>query len=179
MVSPSAPPHNNHGSGLQSRSLSDFRQESFCVCHDDVIKWEHFPRYWSFVRGIHWSPVNSPHKGQWHGALMFSLICAWLNGWVNNRGAADPRRHRPHHDVTVLHTRIHNYVQYSVEWFTGMKVIWTSEECKVVCSVCTNVWALFLYVNENVMVSTQGRICTYALKFLHIMICYTIHMVPT
>ena len=37
---------------------------------------EHFPRYWPFVRGIHRSPVNSPHKGQWRGALMFSLICA-------------------------------------------------------------------------------------------------------
>ena len=32
--------------------------------HDDVIKWKHFPRYWPFVRGIHPSPVNSPHKGQ-------------------------------------------------------------------------------------------------------------------
>ena len=42
--------------------------------HDDVIKWKHFPRYWTFVRGIHRSPVNSPHKGQWHGALMFSLM---------------------------------------------------------------------------------------------------------
>ena len=47
--------------------------------HDDVIKWNHFPRYWPFVRGIHRSPVNSPHKGQWRGALMFSLICAWIN----------------------------------------------------------------------------------------------------
>ena len=53
--------------------------------HDDVIKWKHFPRYWPFVRGIHRSPVNSPHKGQWRGALMFTLICARLNGWVNNR----------------------------------------------------------------------------------------------
>ena len=44
--------------------------------HDDVIKWKHFPCYWPFVRGIHRSPVNSPHKGQWRGALMFSLICA-------------------------------------------------------------------------------------------------------
>ena len=43
--------------------------------HDDVIKWRHFPRYWPFVRGIHLPPVNSPHKGQWRGALMFSLIC--------------------------------------------------------------------------------------------------------
>ena len=46
--------------------------------HDDVIKWKHFPRYWPFVRGIHRSPVNSLHKGQWRGTLMFSLICAWL-----------------------------------------------------------------------------------------------------
>ena len=44
--------------------------------HDDSIKWKHFPRYWPFVRGIHRSQVNSPHKGQWRGALMFSLICA-------------------------------------------------------------------------------------------------------
>ena len=46
--------------------------------HDDVIKWKHFPRNWPLVRGIHRSPVNSPHKGQWRGALMFSLICSWI-----------------------------------------------------------------------------------------------------
>ena len=57
--------------------------------HDDVIKWKHFPRYWPFVRGIHRSPVNSPHKGQWRGALMFSLICARINGWVNNGEAGE------------------------------------------------------------------------------------------
>ena len=51
--------------------------------HDDVIKWKHFPRYWSFVRGIHRFPVNSPHKGQWCGALIFFLICTRINGWVN------------------------------------------------------------------------------------------------
>ena len=51
--------------------------------HDDVIKWKHFPCYWPFVWGIHLSPVNSPHKGQWHGALMFSMICAWTNDWIN------------------------------------------------------------------------------------------------
>ena len=62
--------------------------------HDDVLKWKHFPRYWPFVRGIHRSPVNSPHKGQWRGALMFSLICVWINGWVNNREAGDLRRYR-------------------------------------------------------------------------------------
>ena len=51
-------------------------------CDDDVIKWKHFPHYWPFVRGIHRSSVNSPQKGQWRGALMLSLICAWINGWV-------------------------------------------------------------------------------------------------
>ena len=70
--------------------------------HDDVIKWKHFPRYWPFVRGIHRSPVNSPHKGQWRRALMFSLICAWINGWVNNGEAGDLRPHGAHYDVTVV-----------------------------------------------------------------------------
>ena len=68
--------------------------------HDDVIKWKQFPRYWPFVRGIHRSPVNSPHKGQWRGALMFSLICAWINRWINNREAGDLRRYRTHYDTT-------------------------------------------------------------------------------
>ena len=70
--------------------------------HDDVIKWKHFPRYWPFVRGIHRSPVNSPHKSQWRGALMFTLICARINGWVNNREAGDLRRYRAHYDVIVM-----------------------------------------------------------------------------
>ena len=70
--------------------------------HDDVIKWKLFPRYWPFVRGIDRSPVNSPHKGQWRKALMFSLICARIYGWVNNGEAGDLRRHRGHYDVTVI-----------------------------------------------------------------------------
>ena len=64
--------------------------------HDYIMKWKHFPRYWPFVQGIHRSQVNSPHKGQWHGAFMFSLICVWINGWVNNREAGDLRRFRAH-----------------------------------------------------------------------------------
>ena len=47
--------------------------------YDDVIKWKYFPHSWPFVWGIHQSPVNSSHKGQWCGALMFSLICAWID----------------------------------------------------------------------------------------------------
>ena len=70
--------------------------------HDDVVKWKHFPRYWTFVRGIHRSPVNSPHEGQWRGALMFSLICVWINDWVNNCETGDLRRYRAHYDIIVM-----------------------------------------------------------------------------
>ena len=69
--------------------------------HDDVIKWKHFPIYWAFVRGIHRSPVNSPHKGQWRRALTSALICARTNGWVDNRDAGDLRRLHAHFDVIV------------------------------------------------------------------------------
>ena len=41
-------------------------------------------------------------KGQWRGALMFSLICAWINCWVNNGEAGDLRGHRAHYDIIVL-----------------------------------------------------------------------------
>ena len=70
--------------------------------HDDVNKWKDFPRYWPFVRGIHRSTVNSPHKCQWRGTLMFSLICVWINGWVNSSAAGDLKRYRAHYDVTVM-----------------------------------------------------------------------------
>ena len=61
-----------------------------------------FPRYWPFVWGIHRSPVNSRHKGQWRGVLMFSLIYARINVWVNTGEAGDLRRYRTHYDVIVM-----------------------------------------------------------------------------
>ena len=85
--------------------------------HDDVIKWRHFPCYWPFVRGIHQWPEDSPHKGQWHGALMFSLICAWTNGWANAQDASDLECHHAYyaHDVTVM-------VKYGAQ--SGLNGIW-------------------------------------------------------
>ena len=106
-----------------------------CV-HDDVIKWKHFPRYWPFVRGIHRSPVNSPHKGQWKGALIFSLICVWINGWVNNREAGDLRRYLAHYDVRVM----------SVWYVTNMQgkklVIMIDNRCHHLIALCWN-WGTF------------------------------------
>ena len=87
-------------------SLRYFVHRSVCWWTVTTIRWRHqmetFPRYWPFVWGIHRSPVNSPHKGQWRGAFMFSLNCVWINGWVNNRDAGDLRRYRAHNDVIVM-----------------------------------------------------------------------------
>ena len=68
------------------------------VWNDDFIKWKHLPRYWPFVWGIHWSLVNSSHKGQSHTALTFCLICAW----VNSRNTDYLRCHHGHYNITVM-----------------------------------------------------------------------------
>ena len=46
--------------------------------------------------------TGTENEGQWRGALMFSLISVWINGWVNNREAGDLKRHRGHYDVNVM-----------------------------------------------------------------------------
>ena len=90
----------SYADSRSNHQLLNTRQGS--ANHNDVIKWKHFPHYWPLVWGIRRSPVNSPHKGQWRRALIFSLIYAWINSWVNNRGSGDLRRHHAHYDVTVM-----------------------------------------------------------------------------
>ena len=41
-------------------------------------------------------PGEFPTQRQRRGALIFSLICVWINGWVNNRDAGNLRRYRAH-----------------------------------------------------------------------------------
>ena len=60
--------------------------------------------------------MNFPHKDHWRGALKFSLICVWINGWVNTREASDLRRHRAHYDVIVKQSANH-------VWFLRRNVI--------------------------------------------------------
>ena len=97
-------PAHNHNTAHESTSLWIWKYiiQSGQGPHDDVIKWKHLPRHWPIVRGIQRSPVNSPHKVQWRGALMFPLICAWINVSANNREAGDLRRYRAHYDVIVM-----------------------------------------------------------------------------
>ena len=96
--------------------------------HDDVIRWKHLPRYWPFVRGNHRSPVISPHKGQWGWALMLSLICVWINSWVNNREAGDLRRYCAHYDVIVM------------TWFDIVfrPIPWAENENQRVKTICSS-----------------------------------------
>ena len=82
------------------------------ACHQQVINifpdpwWRHqmetFSVLLALCAGTSPVPVNSPHKGQWRGALMFSLIYAWINDWVNNRETGDLRRQCGHYDVIVM-----------------------------------------------------------------------------
>ena len=67
---------------------------------------ETFSMLLALLQGIHRSPVNPLHKGQWRGTLMFSSICAWTNDLVNNRDAGDLRRH---YAVTVMLTVISEF----------------------------------------------------------------------
>ena len=76
------------------------------ICQQERSWWRHqmetFSALLALCAGNSPAPVNSPHKGQWRGALMFSLICTWINGWVNNREAGDLRRYRNHYDVILM-----------------------------------------------------------------------------
>ena len=118
------------------------------LCHDDVIKWKLFPRYWPFVRGIHRSPVNSPHKGQWRRALMFSLFCARINGWVNNREAGDLRRHQAHCDVIVMVFATFTWLQHIITWERTYSlwncVIHISDNGSVLHNSSAFIWSTFL-----------------------------------
>ena len=71
-----------------------------------LSEWTRFICTWCRHRMETFSPLLEfpAHKGQWRGALMFSLICAWINGWVNTREAGDIRRHRTHYDVIVMNS---------------------------------------------------------------------------
>ena len=116
--------------------------------HDDVIKWKHFPRYWPFVRGIHRLPVNSPYKGQWRGALRFSLISARRKGWANNRDTGDFRRHRAHSDITVIYTvGVKNHRKfYSGCWFDRLPCYVLFDIIYLLAFLTIDVWNLIFCV---------------------------------
>ena len=74
--------------------------ESYMLSQTDYTSWwRHQIEIFSALLAF----FNSPHKGQWRGALKFSLIWAWINAWVNNHKAGDLRRHCAYYDITVIY----------------------------------------------------------------------------
>ena len=133
--------------------------------HDDVIQWKHLPRYWPFVRGIHRSAVNSPHKGQWRGDLMFSLICAWTNSRVNNRDAGNYRSHRAHYDVIVMDCSLSDCNELQVCQFV------VCEMCGIALSSFVNAIAVINYIffatPNGVGYHGTNIVCNNVWFFLH------------
>ena len=116
--------------------------------------------------GIHRSPVNSPHKGQWRGALMFSLICVWINGWVNNREAGDLRCYRVLYDVTVMWIlKVDQILAYCQSEYSSIRnsvrIVWIFVTQILIVS------GLFKLQNSDVVVQTSvgwdngWAICSY------------------
>ena len=121
--------------------------------HDDAIKWKHISPYWPFLRGIQRSPVNSPHKGEWRGALMFSWICAWINRWASNGEAGNLRRHCAHYDVMLM-------------WLADFTHVWLPRSCSV-CSEASladpRAWTCF---NRNIQVWGLHKSSCYDIPFI-------------
>ena len=53
------------------------------------------------LNGPRWIPSTKAGDAE---LWMFSLICVWINGRVNNREAGDLRHHRAHYDLIVMAT---------------------------------------------------------------------------
>ena len=111
---------------------------------------ENFPCYWPFVRGIHRSPVNSPQKGQWCRALMYFLICVWINGWVNNHEAGNLRRYHAHCDIIVMTFWPHMVSDILVNINSG------NERIYLLSSIKSYIKHLNLVSNSNVSLYTDA-----------------------
>ena len=146
--------------GNTVNSLSD----SFCFWHKSWLINKYFARDWTrnscdwqtliADRNVSWwrhemetfsallaicagnspVPVNSPHKGQWRRASMFSLTCVWINDWVNNRKAGDLRHYRTHYDVIVMVNCL----------------IWETRGCVIMRFICM-VFEMFARVNASLL----------------------------
>ena len=144
------------------------------------------------MRRIHRSPANSLHKGQWCGALMFSLICTRINVWVNTGEAGDLRRHRASYGCLLwglyLLIRPLKYCKY-LYW--AQKSLSVGQDCPllafltstlelpILCAVGINIKVLEFPENSHDMVTCAHKsTCTHILiVFVSVMIkCINSHV---
>ena len=97
------------------------------------------------------------HKGQWRGALMISLICAWINGCVDNREAGDLRRHRARYDVSVIPIHI-DYYWKGLPALIIFNIRIMSENTSIEqISVAIHQWNISKYIGINHLSATRLR----------------------
>ena len=115
----------------------------YCSHNVFVTWWRHqmetFSAWLALCAGNSPVPVNSPHKGQWRGALVWSLICVWINGWVNNHEAGDLRRHRGHYDVILMRLGLKLfYYRLLVSRLFNMNRLWQIPKSLLITSTRVN-----------------------------------------
>ena len=104
---------------------------------------QHWPNPWwrhqieTFSALLDHCEVDSPHKGQCRGALMFSWICRWTNDWANNRDAGVWRRHRAHYDVIVMIHYFLRYIRFGPTFVGGWFYLFTNVLSSLVRCLCT------------------------------------------
>ena len=132
-------------------------------CHVTLLCYEQYWRvsseYWKCIHsallancaGNSPAPGEFPHKGQWRGAKMFSLICTQINSWVNNHEAGDLRSHRTHYDVIVMHQEPKNFDKHVSSFFQHFTRRWSSSiKCLDVSRHSSDsVWVLYINRNED------------------------------
>ena len=132
------------------------------------------------MRGIHRSPVNSPCKGQWREALMLTLICAWTNGWVNNRDTFDLRRHCAHHCVAVMWrndgTGYISYCQYCYAPDHGRLKIPKQFSFRPLSilqfyDLIVQIYTLYIYIDTLLYVRLNNALCALKIKHSKLIWC--------
>ena len=117
-----------------------------------------------------------PHKGQWRGALMFTLICAWINGWLDNREAGDLTRHRAHYDVIIMisttnnscreYTRNISILNLNVELMRVTMTSWHVNTFRITGLVRWE-WPFVTSWSPSQMISNVGSLCFFPVKPEH------------
>ena len=121
-----------------------------------------------FVRGIHRWPVNSPHKGQWRGALMFSLICALNNrlskqswGWWFETPSCPSQRH--------CNALTHIIPDNHRSTFICVSFVWVFYGGVVVCFylfVLILFWTILILIVEYLPPSHYLNQCWYSINWI-------------
>ena len=142
--------------------------------HDDVSKWKRFPRHWPLCEVKPSVTGGFLQKGQWHGALTFSLVCASTNGWANNRDAGQLRRHGVHCDIIVMYflssplarsfmwpiyhiSQVYLAGTAAIDWLSDFHVIWwySLKPWKPEPSACVDGYVVYSYFLSRNSLWTQ------------------------